>query len=190
MLCRTTPLLFRTIRYLWDYDDKAREYIHAMKYHPSPRLLALAGKDLAHLLLPTFPLADWDLIIPMSASAQAIRRRGLNQCLSLAREVARSLDLPLELRALKHLGTKYSQAVLPFKRRISNVRHAFQAQRSRIRERSILLIDDVLTTGATASAAGLALLRCGAASVDLLALARSEWWESNRAEIYRRIRAI
>ena len=112
-----------------------------------------------------------------------LRRRGFNQCSVMASELGRAASLrrgAINLLALQHNNGSTPQARLRHDERIDNVEEAFRAAPRRIEGCTVLLIDDVITTGATTNAAALACLRAGAARVELLALARAGVWERFR----------
>jgi len=162
-----------------------------MKYRPSLRLTRLAGAWLQEALPGLFRYTDWDLIIPLPSSPRSFYRRLYNQCHILAAQIAGVLAprARLDCLSLRHCGCRAPQASLAHDKRISNVRTAFRADQRSLTGRRILLIDDVITTGATSTAAALALCEAQAATVDLLALARAHVWSEYRAEIFRRMRA-
>ncbi|NLF24880.1 MAG: ComF family protein [Deltaproteobacteria bacterium] len=180
------------MRYLWLYKENARDLIACMKYRPSPQLCKIAASVLAEALDMLYPLPDWDLIVPLPSSRRSERKRCFNQCLVLARALQEKLSgshpAKLDTSALRHLGCKHAQASLDHDRRISNVKGAFWADPIRVRGARILLVDDVITSGATSATATVALLKAGAVAVDLIALAKAHAWEERRYEIYKEIR--
>lgn len=186
LLCRLMPLPFGALRYAWNYEREARCLIHVMKYRPSPRLCGIAGRLLA-ASLPALQLpARYDLLVPMASARGSLRTRGFNQCLLIAAELARALPgARLTPQALVHVKAGKPQASLPHHLRLRNVRGCFTARPGLVGGRCVLLLDDVLTTGATSSAAAGALLAAGACRVDLLALARSPAWTSFRHDVRR-----
>ena len=115
----------------------------------------------------------YDCIVPVPASS---RRRGYNVPERMAQPLAEALDLPLETKALGPARRKNRQAGLPFEQRLANVAGAFRVQDPDLIEgRRVLLVDDVITTGATAAACTQALLAAGAESVFAIALATVEF---------------
>ena len=115
----------------------------------------------------------YDCIVPVPASS---RRRGYNVPERMAQPLAEALDLPLETKALGPARRKNRQAGLPFEQRLANVAGAFRVQDPDLIEgRRVLLVDDVITTGATAAACAQALLSTGAESVFAVAVATVEF---------------
>ena len=115
----------------------------------------------------------YDCIVPVPASS---RRRGYNVPERMAQPLAEALDLPLETKALGPARRKDRQAGLPFEQRLANVAGAFRVQDPDLIEgRRVLLVDDVITTGATAAACAQALLSAGAESVFAVAVATVEF---------------
>lgn len=190
--CRLFPPLFERLRYLWSYNDSAaRALINCMKYRPADALAKVAGKIMANNIARLFTASKkWDLIVPIPSSKQSYKVRLFNQCAILARELRliKPAECKIAYRTLRHVGYKEVQASLPHARRINNVKAAFFSCPHDVSGKSILLIDDVITTGATTSAACLSLLKSGAESVDILALARAEVWQEYRSRIYKAIR--
>jgi ComF family protein len=131
---------------------------------------------LAECLGDELPLgaADYDLIIPVPLHSGRLRWRGFNQAAMLAVAVARRMDRPLDLSTLVRVRETPPQTRQNRGERIKNLTQAFAVRRpARIASRSILLIDDVMTTGATADECARTLLAAGARRVDVLTLARA-----------------
>lgn len=160
-----------------------REAIHALKYdrlHPAARGL---GRMLAEAIAKLAADAPAEmLVVPVPLHRSKYAQRGFNQSRSIAAEALRFLRkshpqwrLTMAPSTLMRLRATGSQAGLTPRQRRLNVRGAFSvSNRSKIEHRHILLIDDILTTGATARAAAQALVRAGAASVWVATLARAQ----------------
>ena len=115
----------------------------------------------------------YDCIVPVPASGTA---RGYNVPQLMALPLTRALGIPLYPEALGRTRAKQHQAGLPFEQRMANVAGAFRVtDPDRIEGRKVLLVDDVITTGATAAACTQALLAAGAESVFAIALATVEF---------------
>jgi ComF family protein len=147
--------------------------IHAMKYadrHDARRLFARLLADAGHELLP-----DCDVIVPVPLTYRRLVRRQFNQSALLARELSLLSGIPWASHLLVKARDTPPQVSLSGNARRENLRGAFEVPegaRPAVADRRILLLDDVLTTGATAEAATRALLRGGARAVDVLTLAR------------------
>ncbi|MBX7138889.1 MAG: hypothetical protein K1X83_13010 [Oligoflexia bacterium] len=183
--CRRAPTLFNSMRFIWNYDERAKNLIHVLKYAPSFRLCRHAGGLLSSLLPRLYSELGWDLVVPLPSSAHSLTRRGFNQCAVMAKVLERALPTAeYRPQALAHPGRNPPQASLRHADRLGNIKAAFRARASVVEGKRILLLDDVITTGATAQAAGIALLDGGAYSVDLIALARSSAWQEFRERLY------
>ena len=167
--CIIDPSPMRAVRFLWHYEGVVADVISAMKYRPSRVLARVLALHLVNAL-PTFikGLTDWDAVVPIPSSARQRRIRGFNQCEILAR----ALPLPTEPMLLVHAKDCHPQATVEYKKRTSNVQGVFTSS-SLAEAKSVLLVDDVITSGATAHAAAETLLLHGARTVDLLCLARA-----------------
>lgn len=167
------PPPFRRCRAVAAFDDVARNLVHGLKYRDRLELanwmgawMARAGSDL---------FGDVDLIAPVPMHRWRLWSRRFNQSAILAAAVAACISKPLSTGALRRIKRTRQQVGLTASERDRNVRGAFKVledQRLAIAGRSILLVDDVYTTGATVKAATRTLLRAGAASVDVLVFAR------------------
>jgi ComF family protein len=145
--------------------------VRHLKYRQERYLVAA----LAQLLLDCLaarPLAV-DALVPVPLDARRARWRGFNQSTLLAAEVARALDRPLLDRVLQRQRPTRPQVGLSARERRANVRDAFACtDRTAVAGRRLLLVDDVMTTGATLEACATALDGAGAAAVYGLVVAR------------------
>ena len=118
-------------------------------------------------------IADADVLAPVPLHPLRLWTRRYNQAAALAREIGRVADKPVDLGLLSRVKPTRSQVGLSRAQRAENVQGAFRARLgAEIRGRRILIVDDVLTSGATLNAASRVLLRAGAAEVDVLVFAR------------------
>ncbi|KPK47926.1 MAG: hypothetical protein AMJ77_01650 [Dehalococcoidia bacterium SM23_28_2] len=171
--CREERPAFQGARSLYLYEGAARETVHALKYN---HLSALA-KPMAQLMAPCLEAeaieAEVVMAVPLYGRRQ--RLRGYNQSALLARELSRLCGLPLAGRGLARRRNTPPQArSAEAEERRRNVADAFIADRRRVEGRRILLIDDVMTTGATLDACARALRQAGAVSVWALTFARED----------------
>jgi ComF family protein len=155
------------------FEGPAQALVHALKYRSREELarvmgpwMARAGREL---------LAQSDVLVPVPLHWTRLWRRGFNQSAVLAREVSRASGVPVALDALARARRTPSQIGLTSSARRRNVAGAFRVRPERridIEGRAVLLVDDVVTSGATVEACTRTLLRAGAARVDVLAFAR------------------
>lgn len=167
------PPVFERARAVARYDDTARALVHRLKYGDRLELaqalgvmMARAGAELTR---------EADVIAPVPLHRWRLWRRRFNQAMALARVVSRASGVPCDPFLLARVKPTRSQVGLTRAQRGDNLQGAFRAPdaaRPRLEGKRVLLVDDVLTTGATANAASRALLRGGARAVDVLAFAR------------------
>jgi ComF family protein len=141
--------------------------IQSFKYGHRLALAAYLGREIAKLASG----AAADLIVPLPLHASRLRERGFNQALELARPVAATLGLPLDSRTCTRIRSTPAQAGLSLKAREKNIRNAFHCARDLSGQR-LLVVDDVMTTGASLNEFARTLKRNGAAEITLLTLAR------------------
>ena len=171
-LCLTRPPAFDMARAILRYDDVAKAPILALKH--ADRLDLVPGFALWLERAGRGLIESSDLIVPVPLHRGRLWRRRYNQAAELARALSRRSGIALDTAALMRGRPTPSQGTMPSARaRRRNVLGAFKVpQPGRVAGRNILLVDDVLTTGATAEAAARALKLAGAAKVQVLALAR------------------
>jgi ComF family protein len=168
-LCRSGARGFDAAYCFGAYEGTLRQLIHLFKYK---RMKPLA-KELSAQLARALPRDQrFDIVVPMPLHWRRHWQRGFNQSELLARATARRSGIRM-VNAVRRTRATATQAGLSNAKRRENVAGAFRVKnRGLVEGLRILLIDDVMTTGATASACALALKRAGAKSVSLLALAR------------------
>ena len=151
------------------YDGTLRKLIHLYKYQG---IRTLAG-PLGALLARSLPLdRQFDVVTPMPLHWRRMLSRGFNQSALLAAHLAKRIHAPVRGLLRKRKSTP-KQAGLTGSERRKNVSGAFGLARgANVKDLRILLVDDVLTTGATASAAAAVLRRAGAKSITVLTVAR------------------
>ena len=171
--CRLAPPLFDRARAALRYDAHGRRLILPFKHADRTELAAVFAPHMARAGAEL--LRDADLLVPVPLHRLRLFQRKYNQAALLARALARIagrealLDGLVRLRATASLGTKSASE------RAAEVADAFTVRprrADRIRGQRLLLIDDVMTSGATANACAAALLAAGASAVDVLVAAR------------------
>jgi ComF family protein len=155
------------------YDDVARTLVHALKYQDRTdlapamgRWMARAGEEL---------LSQADVLVPVPLHWRRGWSRRYNQSGALARVLEKQTGVPVARNALRRIRPTQQQIGLSRSQRAANVQGAFRVlpeQAHEIQGRHVVLVDDVLTSGATTDACARALLRARAAQVDVLVFAR------------------
>jgi len=159
-------------RFAFPVDTLITRFKHQARW-PFGRLL---GERLALHLQHAFAegLPQPDLLVPVPLARRRLRQRGFNQAQMLARWLAAALKLPVDEHLLERIVDTPPQQQLDAATRRRNLRQAFRvAPAANIEGRHLALVDDVLTTGATAEALAQLLKRAGAARVDVYCLART-----------------
>ncbi|MEZ5730653.1 MAG: ComF family protein [Hyphomicrobiaceae bacterium] len=166
------PPAYDRARAVATFGPLMRRLVHGFKYsdsHVARHLFAgwlrLAGDELLH---------DADLLVPIPLNRWRLVARRFNQAAILANDLARETGVPADPLVLVRTRRTPSQVGLTIEERKLNVRGAFAVpgpKRGAVADRRIVIVDDVITTGATISAAARALRRAGAKRVDVLALA-------------------
>jgi len=170
--CLRQPPPFERIHALGPYADSLREAITNFKYHGRLDLDRPFGRLLADRLRETANPAEFDLILPVPLHPDRLRQRSYNQSLLLARVLSRELKIPLQSRRLRRIRPTPPQQGLNAALRQANLRQAFGLSEP-LQGQHILLIDDVVTTTATARECSRVLLDGGAAAITLAVLARA-----------------
>ena len=150
--------------------------ITRFKFHQQPELARGLGGLLADSIRYAPAPLEPTLALPMPLSAQRLRERGFNQAWELARQLGRALDIEASPHVLGRLRDTPHQVGLSRTQRQANLNDALwvdPAQGARIQGRCVALVDDVMTTGASANAAAHALRLAGAAQVVVWVVART-----------------
>src|SRR5437016_10476688 len=168
-----SPPAYQRARAAVRYDDVARTLVHSLKYQDRTDLAPAMGRWMARAGQEL--LADADVLVPVPLHWRRGWSRRYNQSGALARVISRQSGVKLASEALRRIRATEQQIGLSRPQRASNVQGAFKVAADRmadIQGRRVVLIDDVLTSGATTDACARALLRAKAAQVDVLVFAR------------------
>jgi ComF family protein len=155
------------------YDEIARKLVHSLKYGDRLDLAPTLGRWMVQAGQAL--LADADALVPVPLHWRRLWARRFNQSAALGKAIAAHSDVPLAHGALARIKATRQQVGLTASERALNVQGAFRVRaeaRADVAGRRLVLIDDVLTSGATIDACARALLRAGAAAVDVLVFAR------------------
>lgn len=159
----------------WPFSEKMQQVVHAMKYDGKRSLARLLARGMAtRLVRDKDAMRGNTVIVPVPMHRRRQRERGYNHSALLAGELARLWHLPLEARALRRVRDTLQQALLPAADRPRNVDGAFAVKPpNAFGDLSILLVDDIVTTGSTANSCARVLKDAGAVCVCVMAVARA-----------------
>ena len=168
--CLAKPPRLDRIRAAVAYDDISRSIAMRLKYG---RKVALARTMTRYMQPLVGDVPSEALLVPVPLHRGRLWRRGFNQSAIVARELSRRTGLPVALDALRRTRATPPLKGMNMKQRRRTVAGAFRpAKDVDLRGRTVVLVDDVLTTGSTANACARVLKRAGAARVDLISWAR------------------
>lgn len=165
--CLADPPRFDATLALWLYEFPCDRLVQALKYRGWLALAPFFARSLALRPLPTV-----HLVVPMPLHPQRLAQRGFNQAVEIARRLCRQTGLAFAPRGAKRVRDTAAQTDLPYNERARNVRRAFACDLD-LSGKSVAVVDDVMTTGATLNELAGVLKRAGAARVDNWVIARS-----------------
>ncbi|MDP2794561.1 MAG: ComF family protein [Sulfurisoma sp.] len=165
--CLKRPPHFDATLAAFVYAFPIDKLVQQLKYAHRLAIADFFAGELSRLNLPTA-----DLMLPLPLSAKRLRSRGFNQAVEIAGPLARALKIPLLLDGCARVIDTAPQAMLPWKERRKNVRHAFECSID-LTNQSVIVVDDVMTTGATLDEFARVLKDHGAARVTAVVVARA-----------------
>ena len=171
LACPPGGYRFHALRSWAEFSGPLRNAIHRLKYQGDMAL----GEALAHPLAELLCRLGWEveMVCPVPLGIARQQQRGYNQATLLALPLALACSLPYRPQALRKIRHTRSQVGLSRAERRENVAGAFQAQARWAQDKTVLVVDDVATSGATLDACAAALLAAGARAVYGLTLARA-----------------
>lgn len=155
-------------RYAYPLDRLLQQF----KYHQQLPLGKLLAQSMLPTLAPLLPADKPKVMIVMPMHPSRVRERGFNHALELARHLQAALQIPLDLTGCTRIVDTPSQAGMDMKTRTRNLRGAFASNRQ-WQGKHVLVVDDVMTTGASMHALASALKQAGAGRVTALVVART-----------------
>ena len=171
--CQKSRPAFDYVHTLYRYQSPVDRLVHQLKYNGKLHLARHFGEELREAS------STWiretgkpDLIVPVPLHRSRLRKRGFNQSIEIARTAARFLGVRLEIDAITRTRKTDPQTELPLARRKQNMRGAFQTSVS-LKDLSIVIVDDVITSGHTVSELARILKQAGAARVGVWGIARA-----------------
>ena len=172
--CLNHPGAYTRARAVGIYDGSLRIAIHALKFKGRTRLAGPLGRLLLEAYRRYWQAGEIDVIVPVPLHRNRFRKRGFNQAYLLIHSWELSVETVVVRDLLVRSRATAPQTGLDRQQRRNNIKNAFAVNRSGASTgKRVLLVDDVLTTGATVEACAAALLNDGALQVDVLTLARA-----------------
>lgn len=166
--CRFIKPVFERILSYGVYEGVLKEVIHLVKFRRIRRLARVLGTELLHLDTP-----DADLVVPVPLSVHGLRKREFNQSAVMASVIAVRRGIRLDITSLVKVKDTCPQSTLSRIERRENVRGAFRVSEN-LKGKHVILVDDVVTTGATANECARVLKKAGAVSVVVICAARAK----------------
>jgi len=172
--CLLKKRYFKTARALGSYEGPLQEAIHQWKYEGKDSLGVLFGEWMSEGFHRYWGSTFFDLLIPVPLHKKRLRERGFNQALLLVKELGRQTGIPYRKRVLRKRSLAVPQVKLSGAEREKGVRGTFELTgKEEVAGKSILLVDDVYTTGATVNECSRVLRAAGAERVDVFTLAHA-----------------
>jgi ComF family protein len=171
--CRDGEFHFSYARAAVIARDQVLDVIHRYKYNRAFWFERFLAEFLINQAKPHLNAEQWHFIVPVPLYPAKLREREFNQAERLAHRLSRETNIPVNNRLLRRVLPTRTQTLLTRAQRIANVRKAFAMRpNQRLNGERIVLVDDVLTTGATTSACAKVLLAAGASEVCVWTVAR------------------
>ncbi len=172
--CREEKRFFAKSISLAIYQEEFKEIIHQFKFYNKPYVGNYLGKKLSNLIRTEDKYKNIDIIMPVPLQKKRERERGYNQSLIVAKIIAKELKIKLLKDILRRRGDNPPQSNLSLKERKKNIRGCFYVKKANlIKDKRILIIDDVFTTGSTVNECARVLRHSGAREILVATLART-----------------
>ncbi|MBT3229256.1 MAG: ComF family protein [Candidatus Marinimicrobia bacterium] len=161
---------------LFEFDKPFQQLIHHLKYSRRRKPIGIVLNHYESQILDQLPTNKIDLVISIPLHPRKFRERGYNQVDNMSQWLTEKLDTELGNQFVKRKKYTTSQTKLNAEERMKNVRAAFGVtDKTAIKGKHVLLVDDVLTTGATANALAELLAQSGASKIDLITLSTPQY---------------
>jgi ComF family protein len=172
MLAGRVPLIYGLSFYLFEKSGKVQKLLHAIKYQHQKELAEFLGKLYAEDLKTAGCLKDVDVLLPIPLHKNKLRARGFNQSEWYARGLSENLNKTLDVTSLVRIKETATQTKKKKYQRWENVEGIFTVENTTaLKDKHVLLVDDVITTGATIEAAWLALSNISGIKISMASIA-------------------
>lgn len=164
---------FKKAFFIYSYQGKIKELLTEYKFHSKPYLYHTLTKNILKNEKACRFLKEYDIIIPVPIHKKRKQERGYNQCELLAREIAKKLKIPIESKALVKFKNRPPQSTLKKEERIQAVKGVYKVENvEKIKNKKILLLDDIYTTGSTLAECSKMLKEAGAEEIGIFTIAK------------------
>lgn len=164
---------FSHARAVFSYENIILNAIHQFKYKRDMSIGEIMSSLMADAFFPDIEFTDYSLIIPVPLHIKRLRERGFNQSLILANAIGKKRQIPVSFSLLKRRKFTLTQTGASRNERRQNIKDAFEvSDKSKIKEKNVIIVDDVYTTGSTANECAKTLIKAGAQKIAVLTLAR------------------
>ncbi len=170
--CGKRRRLYIRGRALYEYDSAAAS-IYRFKYGGRREYAVFFGRAMSEGLEGFIRSAAPDGLVPVPVSKRRLRRRGYNQADLLAKEIGRNLDIPVYDRLVRRVRDTLPQKSLNVQERQNNLKRAFKIAQNDVKLSTIIIVDDIFTTGSTVEAVTEVLLQSGVHNIYFITLAVS-----------------
>ena len=171
--CEKRPHLFRQGRALYDYGTVASA-LHRFKYKGKKEYGEIFGEELAYFLGDYIRRIEPDALVPVPMYSAKERVRGYNQAQVLAEALGRRLNLPVESDIVRRVRNTRALKALNSKERLNNLKNAFILRGNGVKLNTIIIVDDIYTTGSTIDAVAKVLLEAGVKNIYFVTIAIGE----------------
>ena len=162
--------------YIFEKDKELQHIIHALKYDKKFHIGIFLGKSLGEHFKSQFQSWNISMIVPIPLHDLKKAERGFNQSYYIAKGISKVTNIPVKARIIKRGRFTQSQTTKTLKEREENVEGAFKVRKTEnLKGKNILLVDDVMTTGATINECGKVLLEVGANQIYAATVALADF---------------
>jgi len=174
--CQKKELYFDKAYSVFAFEGVLKELIHKFKYSNKTMLAKVFAKMIFDFAMNfNIPLSDYDIMLPVPLHSTRLREREYNQCEILARQLQRFLHLEISTKDVARIKHTRSQITLDKTARWENIVGAFKIKNNQtFKNKNVLIVDDLITTGATASELAKTLKESGAKMVSVLTIAKAK----------------
>ncbi len=168
--CQNTQHYFEQGKSLWLHKSPVNQSIYQFKYHNQREFSKYYAKALADAYASDVKRWKPDVLIPIPLHARRRRKRGYNQAELLAKELSKYLKIPVDSKTVRRVRYTNPQKKMDHSKRKSNLKRAFSVKPFPARVKTVLLIDDIYTTGNTIDAVAMELKKKGVEKVYFLTI--------------------